>query len=215
MADEKVQARTLNITPPNMETVEIAIRGNAPFVMARFSDKAKRQMRDKMLAGSAAAKGTKRPPRDFDDDYEQAKHISTDGWLGIPASSFRQASIRACSLVGFKMTLGKLSIFVEADGYDKEGYPLIKIEGEPVKHEAMVRNATGVADIRVRPMFHQWGAKVRVRYDADQFSLEDMVNLFTRVGIQVGIGEGRPSSKNSSGMGWGTFDIEGVTSLSA
>jgi hypothetical protein len=29
-----------------------------------------------------------------------------------------------------------------------------------------------------------------------------------RVGLQVGIGEGRPDSKNSAGMGWGLFTIE-------
>jgi hypothetical protein len=28
-----------------------------------------------------------------------------------------------------------------------------------------------------------------------------------RVGIQVGICEGRPDSKNSAGMGWGTFKL--------
>ena len=213
MAETK--GRPINISAPNMNKVEFRIVGNAPYVMAKFSNKAKEQMRQKMIAGSAAAKGRKRPPRDFDDDYEQAKHISTDGWLGFQASCFRQAAISACRLVGFKMTLAKLSIFVEADGYDSEGYPLIKIEGEPVKHEAMVRNATGVADIRVRPMFHEWAANVRVKYDADQFSLEDMVNLFTRVGFQVGIGEGRPDSKASTGMGWGTFNIAGVKELAA
>jgi hypothetical protein len=31
-----------------------------------------------------------------------------------------------------------------------------------------------------------------------------------RVGAQVGIGEGRPDSKNSTGMGWGTFEIKEV-----
>jgi hypothetical protein len=212
---KKIEKKAVQITAPNMVTAEFRIVGNAPYVQAKFSFKAREMMRNKMLAGSVSSKGKKRPPRDFDDDYEQAKHISTDGWIGIPASCFRQAMISACRLVGFKMTLAKLSVFVESDGFDADGYPLIKIGGEPVKHEAMVRNATGVADIRVRPMWHDWSAKVRVRYDADQFSLEDVVNLFTRVGMQVGIGEGRPDSKASSGMGWGTFDITDVTGKAA
>ena len=41
-------------------------------------------------------------------------------------------------------------------------------------------------------------------------SLEDVVNLMVRVGLQVGIGEGRPSSKKSNGIGWGLFDVEMV-----
>jgi hypothetical protein len=71
-----------------------------------------------------------------------------------------------------------------------------------------VRNATGVADIRVRPMWREWGANVRVKYDADQFTIQDVTNLMQRVGMQVGIGEGRPDSRDSAGLGWGTFRLE-------
>jgi hypothetical protein len=39
------------------------------------------------------------------------------------------------------------------------------------------------------------------------FSLDDISNLLMRVGLQVGLGEGRPDSKKSAGMGWGTFEI--------
>ena len=49
---------------------------------------------------------------------------------------------------------------------------------------------------------------MRVRFDADQFTLTDVANLLMRVGMQVGIGEGRPFSKNSNGMGWGLFDLK-------
>ncbi len=209
-AVKEVEKKTVQITAPAFESAIFTIVGTAPYVQNKFSNKAKEMMRQKHIAGSAAKKGVKREPRDFDEDYRQATYFSTDGWMGIPASGFRLASISACRLVGFKMTLAKLSIFVEQDGFTADGEPLIKIEGEPVKHEAMVRNATGVADIRVRPMWHKWSAKVRIRWDADQFSEEDVLNLMARVGAQVGIGEGRPDSKASAGMGWGTFAITEV-----
>ena len=107
------------------------------------------------------------------------------------------------------MTLAKLSSFVEADGFDREdGTPLVRIIGgdyRSVTHH--VRNATGVVDIRSRPMWDEWEADVRIRFDADQFSLTDITNLLSRVGAQVGIGEGRPDSKSSAGMGWGMFRL--------
>jgi hypothetical protein len=34
-----------------------------------------------------------------------------------------------------------------------------------------------------------------------------VTNLMQRVGLQVGIGEGRPDSRESAGLGWGTFAI--------
>jgi hypothetical protein len=46
-----------------------------------------------------------------------------------------------------------------------------------------------------------------VRFDADQFTAQDVINLISRVGLQVGICEGRPDSKSSAGCGWGTFRV--------
>lgn len=196
------------IRAPDLREVMFEIIGTAPYVQARFSQKAAEMMKAKMIAGATARGKKAREPRDFDSDYHNAMHISTEGWNGIPAGAFRQAMISACRLVQFKMTLAKLSVFVIADGFDRvDGVPLIRISGTPEPVEMAVRNATGVADIRVRPMWREWTAVVRVRYDADQFTREDVANLMMRVGKQVGIGEGRPDSKESAGLGWGTFDI--------
>lgn len=209
-AEEKSESSIqVTIKPPKIETAKFRIVGTAPYVQARFSAKAMQAMHEKHEAGSTANKKKARVARDFDDDYEQAKHISTEGWVGIHAGSIRAAMISACRLVGFKMTLAKLSVFVEADGFDKvDGVPLIKIEGTPEKTEMAVRNQTGVVDLRVRPMWREWAANVRIRYDADQFTLQDITNLMMRVGSQVGIGEGRPDSRDSAGMGWGCFRLE-------
>ena len=207
MATSQV-TQTVVIAPPRMQTAVFHIIGTAPYVGARFSAKAMTMMEDKMKAGSQGRKGVKREARDFDSDYHQAMHVSVEGWVGMPASSFRAAMISACRLVGFKMTLAKLSVFVEADGYDViDGVPLIKIVGASEPMRMAVRNATGVADIRVRPMWREWSADVRIRFDEDQFSVTDVTNLLARVGLQVGIGEGRPDSRESTGMGWGTFSI--------
>lgn len=107
------------------------------------------------------------------------------------------------------MTQAKLAIFVEADGVDAaDGTPLVRILGpEPEQWVAPVRNATGVMDLRSRPRWNTWGASVTVRFDADVFTLDDVVNLFARIGAQVGVGEGRPFSKNSCGLGFGLFHI--------
>jgi len=72
----------------------------------------------------------------------------------------------------------------------------------------MARVETGQPYVTVRAAYHQWYAKVRIRFDEDQFTLQDITNLLSRVGLQVGLGEGRPDSKNSAGMGWGLFEIE-------
>lgn len=199
---------TVAIKPPKLETAAFVVIGTAPYVQHKFSAKARQQMMDKQAAGSQAKKGKQREPKNFDEVFVQAQHFAAEGWNGIPAPAFRSSMIDACRLVNFKMTLAKQALFVEPDGFDKDdGIPLVRIEGEKERHEGLVRNETGVADIRVRPMWRVWHAAVRVTYDAEQFSHTDVANLLARAGAQVGIGEGRPFSKQSHGMGWGTFRI--------
>jgi hypothetical protein len=193
-----------------MPTAVFHIRGTSPYVQNKFGEKTKQQMRDNQIAGSVGRKGKKREGKDFQELYEAAKYRSRDGQYGMPAGGFRAALISACKLVGFHMTKGKISLFVEADGYDKEeGTPLVYFtKGEPHYSEHPVRLETGVADLRARPMWDEgWEAELRVRYDADLFSMQDVANLLMRVGMQVGIGEGRADSKKSCGMGWGFFEI--------
>lgn len=201
---------SITIPAPNFQVAEFHIKGNAPLVVHKFSQKARLKMRTTQSEGSKLAGGKKaKSPRDFDSDYEGARHISREGWDGVSANCFRAAMVSACKLVGYKMTQAKLTLFVLEDGRDAdEGTPLVRIIGTPHKHEAMVRNATGVADIRVRPMWDEWSAVVRIRFDADMLTLQDISNLIVRAGLQVGICEGRPDSKASTGCGWGTFEVE-------
>lgn len=198
--------QNVTITPPNFQSLELVIEGTAPLVMQRFAAKA--EMMAKMAEGGAAKNKKNRPARDFAKDAENATHYSDDGWIGFPASAFRASAIRACSLVAFKMTMAKMSIFVNGDGIDREdGTPLVRIYGKHTPFTMYVRNATGVIDIRSRPMFKQWAAKLKIEFDADQFGAADVINLFSRCGRQAGIGAGRPNSTNSCGLGWGTYRV--------
>lgn len=209
--EEAENRQRFTIPPPKIRTIRLATVGTAPLVVAKFSAKAREQIREQHLAGSTSRKGKLRDPKDFHELFEGGRHIAPEGWDGFAASSLRNGLISACRLVGFRMTLAKLSLFVQHDGLDAEdGTPLVRIIGpEPEPFEAMVRNATGVVDIRVRPMWRAWGAYLHVSYDEGQFTATDVANLVMRVGLQVGLCEGRPDSKDSAGIGFGTFRLLG------
>ena len=109
------------------------------------------------------------------------RRVSKQGWIGIPAIVFRRAMTTACRLVGIKM-LHSRSIFVEADGYDKEnGTPLVRMRKE--------RSTT-----------------VRVIWDEDQFSFIDIMNLMVHAGLQVEISK----EELDNGPGWGSFEVVGL-----
>jgi hypothetical protein len=200
------KSESVVISAPNFGIVELVIRGTAPLVIERFSKKAEMMM--KMAEGPSAKNKKQREARDFERDAEEARYRSKDGWEGLNAAAIRNAMISACRLVGFKMTIAKLSCFVMDDGRDRQdGQPLVRIYGESRTFTAAVRNATGVADIRARPQYPEWAARLRIRFDQTQFKTQDVVNLVARVGMQVGIGAGRADSKTSAGCGWGMFEI--------
>ena len=198
------------ITPPDFRHISIRLKGTSPLVINRFSQKAMIEMKATQEAGSTSRAKKVRTAKDFDALYEGAKHKSIEGWDGIHAASFRNAAISACRAVGFKMTHAKLAFRVMEDGWDMaDGAPLVKIlDGEAEQWIAPTRNATGVIDLRSRPMYRKWGARLNITYDAGMLSDADIVNLISRVGKQVGIGEGRPDSKQSAGLGFGLFDID-------
>lgn len=205
----------VRVTEMNKEVVHFTIVGTSPYVQRKFSEKAKAEIRAKQAAGGTAKIKKKRSPKDFQQCYEDAQYKPKNGkWPNgaIPATAIRAAMISACRVVDFVMTQAKQLFFIEADGYDKdERTPLIKItKGKPTYFEQALRISNGNPDISARPLWEEgWEAKVRITYDADKFTLEDVTNLLSRAGSQVGIGEGRMASRVCAGLGWGAFKIKG------
>jgi hypothetical protein len=205
---EDGEATRAVISAPRMKMVTFTITGTAPYMQARFTQKSMNKLRATHEAGTQSRGKKQRDARNFEQDYKDAMHVSTEGWVGIPAGAFRTAMIDVCRLVGFKMTLAKLSVFVVPEGFDKvDGTPLVRIHGEPEMHVGGVRNANGNLDLRARPMWRKWEVKLTVTWDEDQFSLSDVTNLLMRVGTQCGVGEGRHNSRQSTGIGFGTFKL--------
>lgn len=206
---KKTAEEVVVIQAPDFRLIELQIEGTSPLVINRFSAKAIEMMRQTQEAGSTAKSRKTREPKDFEALFENAKHVAEDGWEGIHAAAFRNGAISACRACGFKMTHAKLAFSVHADGFDRvDGAPLVRlIHGTAEQYVAPTRNATGVVDLRCRPMYRTWGANLRIKYDAGMLTAADVTNLIVRVGLQVGIGEGRPDSKASAGLGFGLFSV--------
>lgn len=206
------KTKAVVISAPRFQIAVFEVRGVAPLVIHRFSAKTKNEMKQKMEIGKAASSKKNREAKDTDDIFNESRYMSGEGWDGFHAGAIRAGMISACRLVGFKMTLAKLSLFVIQDGWDAKEpqIPLIRIYGDVTKQEDMARVETGQPYVTVRAAYHDWTAKIKIRWDLDQFTIDDVYNLLYRVGMQVGIGEGRPDSKKSAGMGWGLFEVKGM-----
>jgi hypothetical protein len=200
------------ISAPSTKEVRVPIIGTSNYVSNAFSQEAKNIMENDMARGDvdkARGSAKKRPPKDFDAQYEGSLHRSTEGWYGIPVIAFRAAMVRAASLCGVEMTRAKMCVFVLADGNTPDGVGLVRItRGEPEQFRMAVRNNGGGTDIRARGRFAPgWEATVRILFDEEFLSAQSVVNLLARAGVSVGVGAGRPFSTMSVGQGWGTFSV--------
>lgn len=202
------KTETIKISAPKFDVFKIKIRGVSPYLSNRF------QKRDwfieKYESDEPKNKKKNKEARDFDKEWPKSVHWARQKWAGLPAAAFRNGMINACRLINYKMTLAKLSLFVEADGFDSEfGDPLVKItKGKFKKHVAITRNADGSPNVIARGILDEgWEAELCIRIDSDQFTRQDAINLLSRVGYQVGIGAGRHNSKTSNGIGMGMFEV--------
>ena len=225
------QSEEFRIAPLKQAIITIPIIGTAPLKVLRFSKKKQGQVAATQAAGSQSGSKKKREAKDFEGEYEDAKYLCTqslDGkkahqeklaggqingnkvtWLGLNASGIRNGCIETCRVAGYVMTKAKMSVFAEPDGFDDlDQTPLVRILGEPEMSVDPVRNANGVIDLRSRVMFREWKMNVRIRFDEDQFSPSDVINLVIRLGQQNGLGEGRPNGSNGNGTGNGLFLVD-------
>lgn len=211
--EAKKSTEKITIPVPNFKAIRLRLQGTSPLVLHRFDEKAKAALRIttqekadlKKERGARTAASNK---KEAEDAFNAARYISEDGWDGISCGAFRNALIDACRLTGLPMTRARMAVFIDQDGYDARDHtPLVKIEGEARIYESVGRTS-GMNQgpiLQFRPMFHPWSVVLRIRYDADLLESQSVFNLIHRAGIQIGVGEGRPFSKKSNGLGFGLF----------
>lgn len=203
--------KVIEITPPNWQSISLRAVGASPLMMHRFSTKMRHQMEEAQTAKDKTKK--KREPKDYKQEYMDARYISTAKWDGLPAAMFRHSMIAACrTITGLAMTQAKGAFVVKAQGREREdGTSLVRIHGKPQHDTRPVRLESGVADLRNRPRYDDWYCDVTIEYDADRLSANDIANLFSRAGLMVGIGELRPQGARSFGGDMGMWTVETAT----
>lgn len=185
------------------EVVEIPIKGTAPLIVHRWSEKAK-----EMMLASQQGKKTPKQVKDPEADYEASMYRFTDGGHGFPVMAFKAATVKGGGRVfgkAVKMTeLRQVFTFIP-DGLGIDGTQLVKIAGEPSMREDMVRIGMGTADIRYRAEYRDWSAIIRVEFVPSVIDIESVVALVDAGGTN-GVGEWRPEKSGS----YGTYEVVGL-----
>lgn len=177
----------------SVEVVEFSIRqvtipivGISPLIVHAWSEKSKKMISDKQ---AGKAKNKKHEIRQPEEDFQNAKHISAEGWEGLPAAALKAAMIRGAKMVGMVMKDTQASFFVNADC---EKTQLVRIHGESQMRTDMVRVGMGSADIRYRPEYLEWYMELNIDFNEGLISIDQLHQIVKAAGYGNGLGEMRP-----------------------
>jgi hypothetical protein len=186
--------KSLKCPPIKRRHITLTIKSKSPLIQHKWSDKAKDMMRDK----HQGKKTRSREVRDTKSEGEEASYRTTDGRYGIPLLAVKSSMISAAHKdIGIEKTLVKKALFIPSvDG--SAVIPFLE-HSEPTIEEDCVRVGQGSADLRYRPYFNEWSARITFEVDAELLTTEDLVTLVNRAGFGVGICEWRPEKGGEYG----------------
>ena len=198
------------------EKFKTLLMGESTLKVHKFSEKLRKMILDKHMGEASAGREKKDPEANF----QAARYRLSDGSDGIPAGG-----IKACFVKGFikasgvPMTKAKGAIRVVADDPvtnlvriigpnqrdlpEGERWPTIEGNGAG----GVVRNQSGVVDIRHRPEYWPWALQVEVEYLPSIASMSQVLQAIATAGFIEGLCEWRPGSPESLSGSFGTFRL--------
>ncbi len=206
----------IEIRPPQLERIKVAIEGTNTLIVHNFGEKSRRQIRDKQ--GGKAGTTKKKTIREPEKEFQSSRYL----WIneeGEEVDAFPSISLKKGMVdAGYRyMGLAKADLrgdlhidgeFTQILGKDQSG------EEWPRMREDVVRLA-GVgqpADLRYRAEYWPWSMIVSVTYKPNRLSAEQIVNILGHMGFSGGLGELRPQK---SGDDHGTFRVVDVFDANA
>lgn len=189
----------ITLRPINRKKMTFWIRSTTPLIQHKWSEKAKKEMRDKQQLGKKTKERSLKSP---EDDARAATHFTDDGKYGVSGMAFKNSLVNAAHKdLGIEKTLVRKAIFLVTQDAEK----VLPIETEePVVREDFVRVGMGTADLRYRPEFRRWRCKIELEVDADLLQEKDILSLVDRAGFGVGLHEWRPEK----GGEYGRFEVD-------
>lgn len=187
--NKEVVEKKVSLKPLNWKYAEIHVQGVTDLMMER-DDGTCAKYYDAVKAGKVVKKDTRMEKQ----KVEGKIHHTEDGKkVAYPSGGFSTGMRKVAYSLSKNMSMRvKESVrFLE---------PMV-----PIKYtEMVIANHGGkrerVPCIILRPMFKNWFAILKIKYDADLISLEQIVNLINRAGVRRGLGAFRPEKGGEYGQ---------------
>lgn len=186
----------VELKPIVTQDVIVPIKGIQSLICHAFSERNIEMIESKQQKRATGAKPARQPER----EAEASLYYTIDGKPGFPAIGFRQAMISACRYVdGLPMTIARGAFFVLGDASGMVPLDVPAVDAWQMRKDRVVIGR-GTTSIAYRPEFLEWGARLRIRFNPNAISAEQIVNLVEIAGFAVGVGDWRPEKSGQFGM---------------
>ena len=200
-------ATSTNSAEHGIQRIDLTLRGRSGslLVVHSFSEKAKKEIRDKQQKKAKKAKEERDPAA----ECAAARYVDDKGRECIPITAIKKSLISAATAMEDLTKVGlRQALFVEVTG-DRASQlaPIQTHDGKPAigaMREDAVTIGINTRGLTYRPAYAEWQFSVTVEFNPRIVSREQLLALVDQAGWGVGICEGRP--ERSSALGWGRFE---------
>lgn len=220
--EEATSDRQINLLMPKSDVLRISIEGVSPLLVHRKG----REVAEGIILGQqkkeAKARGQKATsePRSAKDPFEEFRlslHVIPGADGNIPKERIKEGecwpyieNTFGFPVQGFKSALARLSEIKMVSIPKTVINSLIRIQEwdlVPLKYSRLQMHLAVLsvgfppkADPRYRGMFYDWSTAFTVKYPANRFTKESVVNMFMLAGEYMGLGENRAQKGGSLGL---------------
>jgi hypothetical protein len=196
----------VNTAITGVQTINLTLQGlpGSRLVVHAFSEKAKKEIRDKQQKKAQKTKEERRP----DEEFLAARYIDEQGRECVPITALKKSFISAATAFDdlTKVALRQALFVFPADNRAML-VPIETLGGAPavgVMREDAVTIGIATRGLTYRPEYLEWQLRIQVEYNPRLISIEQLQALVEQAGWGIGICEGRP--EKSSALGWGRFE---------
>jgi len=189
-------AKAVVIAQPRRALIGLEIEGTAPMIQHNFSQKVLEELLRKHMGINQQRE--KKNPREC---IEDAIIRNVLGQVCAPSVAFKSAMLTAASSLKTFERKGRLlksTLFVEGSAIPLEFARMV-----PRMDMVRLSGMTRTPDVRFRPQFDDWTARLIVTYDDSLWNVQSVADLVQRSG-RIGVGEWRPERNGT----FGTYQIK-------
>jgi hypothetical protein len=188
-------AQSVVIRQPEQASLVLEIEGTASAIQNCFSQKAVDQILRKHM-GLPNPREVKKPR----ECIEWATTRNVTGSVCFPPTAFKKGMLTAAMSLddkSLKKTRLRTSLYVAG-----QSIPITYDEMEPRMDVTRTSGMNRQPDIRFRPEFKNWKARLEILFDPSTTKVQTVVDLLGRAG-RVGVGEWRPEKDGT----FGTYNV--------